>query len=574
MKTIRNLVVASLVACGATVRAEHVNLWPFYYADSGDVSIAWPLMSFTHDNDNRIFPVFWGDDYFSVFPLVSHVGHTWIVPPLIVPDSLTGCAVFPIAFFEWTGSRRFNCIFPAYYNDSRRDGEDRTFWVGAGIAGYAREGGVLTSSWILPFYWIRPKDRFFATPPWVRQLEVGDRVQYRGSPLLLSVTGFDPSDSNRFGRVALGLAGWNRNGGAADSDWLFPFYYRSKRTFASLPFCCDYDEKGKMTGWLSPLLLSWCHGDNIHITPFAGSDGDSSWVVPLYYRNRPEGTFVTALGGWTKRSSWVLPLYYRDEDTFATLPYVRSGDDHKVALGFCGWNGREGKNWALPLWYRDRSDFLSIPYGRVSHGSQTNRWWGLPVVRTFSGSKTGFSVVPVMWYERDKTLDVLEKAIDSDRLEDVSKCRYGNEEVEWLFGLAGSEHGIDAWNISRGDENGVADKTNESQEASDACVDLTERRTFGNRLLYKSKSTRRVSFSKRTRAKIKDEKKYESSLFWRMYHHEESKGNSTTDVFPWFSKERKADGTVRTSFLWRFYRRECDPKTGIKLDLLFIPVWR
>ena len=64
------------------------------------------------------------------------------------------------------------------------------------------------------------------------------------------------------------------------------------------------------------------------------------------------------------------------------------------------------------------------------------------------------------------------------------------------------------------------------------------------------------------------------SLFWRLYHHEELNGDATTDVFPFITRDAKKDGSTSTSFLWRFFRYENDPKKGTSLDLLFIPLMR
>ncbi len=62
-------------------------------------------------------------------------------------------------------------------------------------------------------------------------------------------------------------------------------------------------------------------------------------------------------------------------------------------------------------------------------------------------------------------------------------------------------------------------------------------------------------------------------LFYRE-HEEERNGNATVDAFPGFTYDAKTNGYSKTSFLWRFFRYENDPKEGKKVDLFFIPVWR
>lgn len=64
------------------------------------------------------------------------------------------------------------------------------------------------------------------------------------------------------------------------------------------------------------------------------------------------------------------------------------------------------------------------------------------------------------------------------------------------------------------------------------------------------------------------------SLFWRLYHHEELNGDATTDVFPFITHDEKKDGHVETSFFWRLFRYENDPKAGTSLDLFFVPIKR
>ena len=107
-----------------------------------------------------------------------------------------------------------------------------------------------------------------------------------------------------------------------------------------------------------------------------------------------------------------------------------------------------------------------------------------------------------------------------------------------------------------------------------------------------------MNFDLATRRKVSDEEKSESFLFgfvytqesncdkmkgtskstqrilWRLWHREEENGNVSLDVFPGFTYDSRKDGYTKTSFLWRLFRYENDPKNGKKVDLLFIPIWR
>ena len=63
-------------------------------------------------------------------------------------------------------------------------------------------------------------------------------------------------------------------------------------------------------------------------------------------------------------------------------------------------------------------------------------------------------------------------------------------------------------------------------------------------------------------------------VLWRLYHHEELDGDSSTDVFPAITWDRRKDGYRKASFLWRLFRWERDPEKGTSLDLLFVPLLR
>ena len=127
---------------------------------------------------------------------------------------------------------------------------------------------------------------------------------------------------------------------------------------------------------------------------------------------------------------------------------------------------------------------------------------------------------------------------------------------------------------------------------------ITYNHDQGNRLAYRYEGERKVTFDINTRKKISDIEEGESSLFFFLYNAshkrdrmtnksyasrkvllklwdwEEENGDVSLDVFPGFTYDSKTNGYTKTSFLWRFFRYESDPKEGTSVDLLFIPVWR
>ena len=66
----------------------------------------------------------------------------------------------------------------------------------------------------------------------------------------------------------------------------------------------------------------------------------------------------------------------------------------------------------------------------------------------------------------------------------------------------------------------------------------------------------------------------ESSILWKIWHRVEKDGDVSVDMFPGFTYDAHKDGYRKTSFLWRFFRSEHDPKKGDSLDFLFLPIVR
>jgi len=135
------------------------------------------------------------------------------------------------------------------------------------------------------------------------------------------------------------------------------------------------------------------------------------------------------------------------------------------------------------------------------------------------------------------------------------------------------------------------------REGKERTVSFDEKIEFGNRLLYGGERERVVNFDYDTKEKVFDgevgealslfglvwsarDEKFSGhdyskrALFWRLYHREELNGDATTDMFPFITRDAKKDGYTNTSFLWRLFRYENDPKKGTSLDFLFIPLMR
>ena len=499
--------VLLLAGASSLVADDRVNLWPLYYRNGSYFNVAWPLTGFDGD-EWHVGPIFRNGSDWGVLPFFMDFDDTIVVTPFVIPKRGGGGAILPFVFMDWRGDDTFWTVFPLAYRHVADD--DSTTWAAAGLVGRKVNDGVTESLWLHPLFYLRPRDRF--------------------------------------GVLGCGLAGWAYGDEDDPVDWVLPFYWRDSDTFLSIPWSCGRDRDGKLTGWFSLPLLSWCRGDSLHITPLVGWTEDSSWFAPFYYHHR-DGTFCTLLGGRTPKSSWVAPLWYRDQECFLTLPYGR------------------------------------IDYGG---GTTTNRWWGLPIFQTKSGVSHGFGIHPLVSYSRDSLMDAREREIDSDRMTfDADSIGFDGyqvgESLEWLMGLAGTEHNIFTYR-KRQKDGGDEIVFHESNET-------------GNLFTYKSRRFRAVSFDTVSGARHETSVRCSRRLFGWLWHHEWKYEHgkpvrseitalygiwnqiSTPDgtrlrVLPWFRRETHADGSSETSFLWRLFRYDFSPNGGTELDLLFIPVMR
>ena len=275
-------------------------------------------------------------------------------------------------------------------------------------------------------------------------------------------------------------------------EWRVGTIYREHSGWGVFPFYMDFGSSVVLTPFV--VAKDWSGGA---ILPLAYADfkgDDTFWTVfPAVYSHRWEGgensTFWAAAGlggrkvrGGETESHWLAPLWWR-------WPKERRG---VFAAGLAGWDhlrDDEKCDWLLPFYWRNQDIFCSIPYGRIDENEKmTLNWWGLPLLQTRSGACHGFGIQPLVEYKRDRKLDVLEKAMDADRLtngKDVESPQSpiigesADESLEWLLGLAGSEHSI--WGGREHSGNGDQ-------------VVLRENEESGNVLLLKRRRYRTVAF--------------------------------------------------------------------------------
>lgn len=349
---------------------DHFALRPLYsqYKKSGmgeydEYNVLWPIAQFdTEDSDYRIFPFFWGSDYskdpyFCLFPAVWYNDEFAGVFPFFwsTDKSNGGFCLFPLFWAETLSYRDgfWHTLFPLYYYKSyEAEGDslsESRFWTLCGLAGYNRRGGEFKDHRFWPFYqWER--GNFYSIP--YARYQRGSTIKHR---------------------LFLGLAGNDFNtSGDYMASWVFPLYYhnRNKEEFLSPLYGSSKD-----SSWLLPLYY---RDSKKFITPIYGKTENANWTIPLYYKDNEK--LITALGGWNKDMYWLIPLYYKDKDSFITPLCGRDGDNE----------------WLLPLYIRDKTKFSTALFSKWNDEKKGEKgFFSLPIL---SGANWSTNSEKSYWY--------------------------------------------------------------------------------------------------------------------------------------------------------------------------------
>jgi len=357
---------------------EHrVNLWPLAYYRKPALSVLWPFAEWTDDHAAlrpvlsvykldkerhqwnfaaplvqldydtgryRVFPCFWGKNYFVAFPLLWWFEKTKGIFPVFW--SASGLVVFPLF---WHEKGEYCHLFP--------------LWL------HAREGkGQHDTHALWPFF------RLVNTP---------DKKGFRAWPLVGSYAGKDS-------RYAYALwpfcHTWRR--GDEVTRVAFPFYFEH-----------GTPQKG---WWLVPPLAYHRKGpdDSLTLTPIwsARKKGKTEWaaLLPVFYRQKDGEDSLILTPLWSagkkgeKRWSAVLPLYYHSADASAgtsrlitplaarlrspektrwiVVPLASTvawgkGEKDLWLLGpvaHARWGGESVQHHVLPLYYCDHKERLFL----------------------------------------------------------------------------------------------------------------------------------------------------------------------------------------------------------------------
>ena len=367
-------------------------------------------------------------------------------------------------------------------------------------------------------------------------------------------------------------------------------------------------------------------GASYFFSPLGGYNDKENGMFPLWYKN-PNGFYTLPYCRSEDRgrvTTFVPPLmswYESSKDGSSKTRLLMGTYGHDVETG-----GSTSQDWLFPLYSYD-GDFKTLLFGRKTGAQSADYWWLTPLVGTTTGETTGLWVAPLVSWSSDSKVARLEKMMDSSRLDAsiVGKMRKsvkrdkngsrtnevfmvenqrGGEKLQFGLGMVGCKRTIHLDGGQNDAHCGLWQGSSVKKKAGKRwcqgekkTVSFYEKAEFGFRLLFGGERQRVVNFDYDTKKKVFDGEVDESdslygllwssrkekfggrsdakqSLFWRLYHRDEKDGNATTDIFPFITYDERKDGYTKTSFLWRFFRYEDDPKTGTSLDLFFIPFKR
>ena len=356
-----------------------------------------------------------------------------------------------------------------------------------------------------------------------------------------------------------------------------------------------------------------------------------SWAAPLWYEDN-EGLFATPLYGQTKDSHWVFPLWFEGERAFVTPLYAAGVDDDSswwavplffswgrtslwkfdkkrsflcsegaLLLGLVGWEAMDGlleSLYVFPLLYwEDGGTWMTWLGGQKRSGLDSYTFL-TPFMGVIRGTETGGWLLPL--WSNSTRLDFDEKVglIDSPTLPACVKV--SEESIQDDDSSRTCLVGSRFWTRR---ETMVllhdVDRTVEGATGSaDGTYEITSRTKRGNALLVNDDIRRRVVFDLKTREKVSDREERASSLLlwlyqydgktdlmtgesetrhrvlWRLWDWRGKGGSVSLDAFPALTYDRRRDGSTKLSFLWRLFRYEREQDASLKIDLLFLPIWR
>jgi len=346
--------------------SNRINLWPIAYYRDPALSVLWPFMEFSPDHlafrpvysvydrstdhpvynvlwpvgrfdpaneDYRIFPVYWGDEYFNIVPLYWHKG-----------DPFAGVghnALFP--FWIWNNREDGHSLDVMWPFCAKYDYPDRQGWRVWPLRGSSDKPGshYCYTAWPLAHHWKIDTNKWgHAVAPLYLYAKEPAHTLFLSLPYSRNIAKEEGGQS------------WDLTLPLCYREWVGDTF--NWKVFPALSW--GQHDKQMSNNWYV-LGLGHC---------YASLARQSHHVIPLYYYDKnPEARAFYTLPWWSKKyadgTGWhtLAPLYYRSHSADASSIYTLPWWSKKYADG-SGWNA------LFPVFYQSRmpdyTAFYSLPW--------------------------------------------------------------------------------------------------------------------------------------------------------------------------------------------------------------------
>lgn len=505
-----------------------VNIWPLAYYREPALSVAWPIFEHTEEHV-AVRPLFsaYGNtngfwEYNVLWPLcqADTKGQDYRIFPCFWGNTARSNQSYHVLFpFLWHFENETHALFPLYvydHNYTLGKPDDRDY-------------GLL---WPLLRYHTSPAEESWHAALFgnYRKLKTGERHTGYPWPLLFSwqnkqkhglftpLYAFEASDKpevkDGWDAIPLLLSWRSRQGRDRDLTAGLGLYHRSQ----------SGDDR---SGWLLP-LCAYDTRDQLLLTPLFG------WDKPD--ERDPDGCwypFTPLLGfrSGAHRGGWLFPFYSHTRDA--------TNDTYKTSLMVLGYAAHGRKAWKEGSSDYRTAGFFPLFSHSVYASSTTH-------------PKTHVSLESVNRCDRQLLLRWSRATTTASRSP-------GPAEAAGDYLMTTTERGLfPLWSA----ESRAKTLLNGSPLS----------RTDESALLLALCDTKRNVVEATDKTPALDYVR--RRVLWRVWHYERRNGDVSVDLFPFITRDSRADGFRKTSFLWRFYRYERAPDGKVARDLLFVPIWR
>ncbi len=423
------------------------HIFPLYYSSTNQsghtfVSLPWSSGSTVNGRSWQLIPPLMlrktdGRDHLLLTPLyasgTSHAGlDFWqTLIPLwyrsVSPEEKTMATLLGGWQTDETGR---NWLIWPLLSGGRQSKNARDYWIMAPLF-HARLDKAGLSSHLFPLYWWNAHDKILLSPLYSKWGDPETKGETKLVPPALTLYTSTPERKDLWTVAGAAHFSWGEKPG---SSHVLPLYYRDREegTFLSIPWSrWTWDDT--TTNTLIAPALSWMtrqknRSDLWLAGPMAhfswGRKAGASHILPLYYRDPAEGTFLSI--PW---STWTWDDTTTNTLIAPALSWIMRQEDRSDLwlagpMAHFSWGKKAGSSHVLPLYYRDKAEgtFLSIPWSTWTwNNTSTNTliapalsWmtrredrsdlWAIGPMAHFSwGKKAGASHVLPLFYRNKQT---------------------------------------------------------------------------------------------------------------------------------------------------------------------------